>query len=154
MEEVQGEDTIMPNPIRYLLGRLRGAVDDRRRASRYNARVSFSISILEVEAVDINTRPPLTLVGRTRNVSESGLGLVVPSLNLGTGHLNDGDSALRLLLDLSGERIEIHVIPVRSYPLDESERDAGFFIGVKITHMSDAAHARYTGFLRSLRSKQ
>jgi hypothetical protein len=142
----------MANPIRYLLGRLRGAVDNRRRAPRYNVRVSFSVSILDGKADDAKTRAPLTLVGRTRNVSESGLAIVVPSLNLGTGHLDDKDSTLRLLLDLPGERVEVQVNPVRSYPLDGADRDGGYFIGAKITHMSDASLARYTGFLRGLRS--
>jgi hypothetical protein len=142
----------MPNPIRYLLGRLRGAVDDRRRAPRYNVRVSFSISILDDKAEYGNTRPPLTLVGRTRNVSASGLALTVPSLNLGTRQLNDENSTLRLILDLQGERVEVIVTPVRSHPLDGADKDSGYFIGARITHMSDAALARYTGFLRSLRS--
>lgn len=142
----------MLNPIRHLLGRLRGAVDDRRRAPRYNVRVSFSISILDEKADYINTRPPLTLVGRTRNVSESGLALVVPSLNLGTGHLNDENSSLQLILDLPGEQVKVIATPVRSRPLDGADGDSGYFIGAKFTHMSDDALARYTGFLRSLRS--
>jgi hypothetical protein len=149
---VPGEGKIMANLIRYLLGRLRGAVDDRRRAPRYNVRVSFSVSILDEKADSTNTRPPLTLVGRTRNVSESGLALVVPSLNLGIGHLDDRNSTLRLVLDLPDGRAEVHVTPARSYPLDGADRDGGYFIGAKITRMSDATLARYTGFLRGLRS--
>jgi hypothetical protein len=142
----------MPNPIRYLLGRLRGAVDDRRRAPRYNVRVSFSISILDETADDKNRQPPLTLVGRTRNVSASGLALIVPSLSLGTGHLDDGNSTLQLILDLPGGRVEVQVTPVRSHPLDGADGEGGYFIGVKITHLSEDALARYTGFLRKLRS--
>lgn len=142
----------MPNPIRRLLGRIRGTVSNRRRALRYNARLSFSVSIVDGEAGRESARPPQTLVGRTRNVSETGLALVVPSLRLGTHKLNDGNSTLRLMLDLPTGTAEIHVAPVRSQQLDEKDTDTGHLIGVKITHLSDDARARLTKYLRGLRS--
>ncbi|PYS79031.1 MAG: hypothetical protein DMF67_02245 [Acidobacteria bacterium] len=142
----------MPNPIRYLLGRLRGAVGNRRRAPRYDARLSFSVSIVDEEAGSENTRPPQTLVGRTRNLSDTGFALVVPSLWLGTNKLNDGNSTLRLMLDLPTGTAEIHIVPVRSHQLGEKDMDSGYLIGAKITHVSDDARARLTKFLRSLRS--
>ena len=142
----------MPNPIRYLLGRLRGAVGNRRRAPRYDARLSFSVSIVDEEAGSENTRPPQTLVGRTRNLSDTGFALVVPSIWLGTNKLNDGNSTLRLMLDLPTGTAEIHIVPVRSHQLGEKDMDSGYLIGAKITHVSDDARARLTKFLRSLRS--
>ena len=146
------EDAIMPNPIRYLLGRLRGAVSDRRRAPRYDVRLSFSVSILDDDARHENARPPLTLVGRTRNLSDTGFALVVPSLRLGTNKLDDGNSTLRLMLDLPTGTVEVHLVPVRSHQLGENDKDVGYFIGAKITHLSDDASARLLKFLRGLRS--
>src|SRR5438046_10398155 len=125
----------MPNPIRYFLGRLRGAVSDRRRSPRYDARLSFSISVLDGDADHENTRAPRTLVGRTRNLSDTGFALIVPSLRLGTNKLDDENSTLRLMLDLPTGTVEIHVVPVRSQQLSENDGDAGYFIGAKITHM-------------------
>jgi hypothetical protein len=142
----------MPNPIRYLLGRFRGSVGNRRRATRYNARLSFSVSLVNEEAGRENTRPPQTLVGRTSNLSETGLALIVPSLRLGTNKLNDGNSTLRLMLDLPTGTAEMHVVPVRSHQLGEKDTDSGHLIGVQITHLSDDARAQLTKFLRSLRS--
>jgi len=142
----------MPNPIRYLLGRLRGSVGNRRRALRYDARLSFSVSIVDEEAGRENTRPPQILVGRTRNLSDTGFALVVPALRLGTNKLNDGNSTLRVMLDLPTGTAEIHVVPVRSHQLGEEDTDTGHLIGAKITHLSDDARARLTKFLRSLRS--
>src|SRR5215213_10526181 len=126
----------MPNPIRYLLSRFRGSLGNRRRAPRYDARLSFSVSIVNEEAGRENPRPPQTLVGRTRNLSETGLALVVPSLRLGTNKLNDGNSTLRLMLDLPTGTAEIHVVPVRSQQLGEKDSDTGYLIGAKITYMS------------------
>ncbi|MCA1621063.1 MAG: PilZ domain-containing protein [Acidobacteria bacterium] len=142
----------MPNLIRYLLGRFRGTVGNRRRAPRYDARRSFSVSIVDEGAGREDTRPPQTLVGRTRNLSETGFGLVVPSLRLGTNKLNDVNCTLRLMLDLPTGTAEIHVVPVRSLQLGEEDPDSGYLIGVKIKDLSDDARARLTKFLRSLRS--
>jgi hypothetical protein len=142
----------MPNPIRYLMGRLRGAVNNRRRAPRYDARLSFSISVLEEGADSESTRPSRTLVGRTRNISETGFALIVPSLRLGTRRLDDGNSTLRLMLDLPTGIVEIHIVPVRSYQLGEGESDTGHFIGARITHQSDDARARLERYLRGLPS--
>jgi hypothetical protein len=99
-----------------------------------------------------NARPPQTLVGRTRNLSETGFALVVPSLRLGTNKLNDGNSTLRLMLDFPTGTAEIHVVSVRSHQLGEKDLDSGYLIGAKITHASDDARARLTKFLRGLRS--
>ena len=144
----------MPNPIRYLLGRLRGVVGDRRRAPRYEARLFFSVSVLGGEEGSDGVRPPRTLVGRTRNLSESGLALIVPSLSLGAASLDAKDSTLRVMLDLpSGKKIEIHVTPVRSQRLGEKDEGSGYFIGVLITHMGDEERALYNGILRGLRSR-
>ena len=143
---------MMPNPIRYLLGRLRGAVSDRRRSPRFEARLSFSVSVLEEVAGDENARPRRTLVGRTRNVSDTGLALIVPSLRLGTNKLDDANATLRLMLDLPTGTVELHVVPVRSHQLGENDKETGYFIGVAITHLGDDARARLLKSLRGLRA--
>jgi hypothetical protein len=140
-------------PIRNLLGRLRGTVGNRRRAPRYDARINFSVSLLDEGAGrEGGPPPPRTLVGHTRNLSETGLGLIVPSLRLGASRLDQVDVTLRLMLDPSRGPVEIHVAPVRSYPLGADDMETGYFIGVKITQLSDDARAQLVKYLRGLRS--
>lgn len=143
---------MMSNPIRYLLGRLRGTVGNRRRAPRYNARISFSVAVLDDGAGHADARPTRTLVGHTRNLSETGFALIVPSLRLGAGRLDDPGATLRIMLDLPSKTVEIHVAPVRSYQLGEDDKEKGYFIGAKITQLGDDARAGLTKYLRSLRS--
>ena len=142
----------MQNLIRYLLGRFRGSVGNRRRAPRYDARLSFSVSFVNEGAGDGNARPQQTLVGRTRNLSDTGVALIIPSLRLGTNKLNDGNTTLRLMLDLPTGTAEIHVVPVRTHQLGENDADTGYLIGAKITYLSEDSRARLTKFLRGLRS--
>jgi hypothetical protein len=138
--------------IRRLLGRLRGSISDRRRAPRYDVRRTFSVSIRIEGAGQENTLPTLTLVGRTRNLSETGVALIVPSLRLGAHKLNDGNSTLRLMLDLPGGTVRVDVVPVRSYQLGEDDKDSGYFIGAKITHVSDDVRSQLAKFMRGLSS--
>jgi hypothetical protein len=142
----------MPNPIRYLLGRLRGVVSDRRRAPRYDARLSFSVSVVDEGPGQVDARPPLALVGRTRNLSDTGFALIVPSLRLGKYKLDEGNSTLRLMLDLPTGTVEIHVVPVRSHPLGENDKETGYFIGARIQYLNDNARTRLMKFMRGLRS--
>ncbi|PYS93031.1 MAG: hypothetical protein DMF64_06405 [Acidobacteria bacterium] len=142
----------MQNFIRTLLGRLRGAVSDRRRAARFGARLFFSISLLEEKPSNGGVGPMQPLVGHTRDLSESGIALIVPSLRIGTGYLNEGNATLRLMLDLPTRRLEIHVVPVRSYQLGEHDKEQGYFIGAKITYISDDDFSRYKEYLRKLGS--
>lgn len=143
---------MMPNLIRHLLGRLRGAVGNRRRAPRYDARLFFSISVLDAEADEEGARSSQTLVGRTRNLSETGFALVVPSLRLGTKYLNDGNAVLRLILDLPSGKTEFQLVPVRSQQLPERDKESGYLIGAKIAQMSPEAQMRLRKFLRTLHS--
>jgi hypothetical protein len=142
----------MSNPIRYLLGRLRGKVSNRRLAPRYKARVHFSVSVLDGGADPKAAQPTRTLVGWTRDLSETGLALIVPSLRLGADKLNGENVTLRLMLDLPKATVEIHVRPVRSHQLGANDTDMGYFIGVQITQLSDGARAELVKFLRSLPS--
>ena len=145
----------MLSAIRHLLGRLRGSISDRRRAPRYEARLFFSVSIVDEAADRENARPSQTLVGRTRNVSETGFGLIVPSLWLGAHKLNEENATLRLMLNLPDaiEPVEVQVVPVRSFQLGEGDKESGYFIGAQITHLSDEARAPFTKLLRSLSSR-
>jgi len=144
---------MMPNPIRYLLGLFRGKPRERRRAPRYDARHQFSVSLIGKADGPEDVQKPQTLVGHTRNVSETGFALVVPSLRLGTRKLDDREATLRIMLDLPSETVEIHAAPVRSYQLPEDDKDKGwYFIAARITQLSDDARAQFTKYLRSLRA--
>ena len=105
--------------------------------------------VLEEDGSYEDASPP---VGRTRNVSESGFALIVPSLYFGTRKLDYTNTTLRIMLDLPTETVEIYVMPVRAYQLPKEDEEQGYFIGAKITQMNDGARARLTKFLRGLRS--
>lgn len=139
----------MLSPFLPIINRVRRFIGDRRRASRSKlqrkARLLFSVSPVDTGGVRM-----LPLEGFTRDVSETGLALIVPSLHIGDTYLMDESCELRIvLLDLPTGQVEIHASPVRHERLVEVGPEQGHLVGVRITHMSEQDRARFHEYLRS-----
>ena len=137
---------------RSIINRLRDFVgnrrDSQRRAAQRTARLVFSVSVLDAKTPSAATRV-IPIEGYTRDISETGLALIVPSLIIGGNHLTDESCTLRIvLLDLPTGRIEIHAAPVRYEQLAGSE--TAYLIGARITHISESDRSRLVQYLRSL----
>jgi hypothetical protein len=95
--------------------------------------------------------PSSLLEGYTRNLSETGLALVVPSLHFDGHYLNVVGSPLHLMLELPTGTVRIRATPVRCERLDGKERETGYLIGVRITEMNDSEWVRLVQYVRTLR---
>jgi hypothetical protein len=138
--------------LRDKFTRLREFVADRRQKARYKsqrqARLLFNISVVNTESGEsrIQTIP---LVGFTRDISETGLALIVPSLRVGDRYLVDEGCTLRVvLLDLPAGEVEVYATPVRYEPLKEPE--IGHLLGVQITEMSETDRERLLHYIKTL----
>ncbi len=145
----------MPEFIRSLAGRLRGFVANRRSPPRVaihlDASLALSVELSGAKPSGSGERPNLRLAGYTRDISETGLGLVVPSIRIGGQYLVSENRTLRITLELpQGDAIEIYARPVRYTPLDEDAGESGYLVGVQITRLSDADRARYRVHLQTL----
>lgn len=137
------------NMLYSMVARLRQFVGNRRRARRYKARhkvrMLFSIST----AADQGYRS-LPLDGYTRDISEIGMALVVPAVDISEGYLTSEDRLLRTALELPTGRVEMYTVPVRYEQLAKDEVETGHVIGVRTTKMSDRDRARLMEYLRTL----
>jgi hypothetical protein len=138
--------------LRHRITRLREIVADRRQAARFKAqrqaRLLFNVSVVN-DATGESRTQTIPLVGFTRDISENGLGLVVPSLRVGDRYLIDEGCTLRVvLLDLPTGEAEVYATPVRYEELPEPE--IGHLIGVEITEISDSDRGRLLQFLKTL----
>src|SRR3712207_6583354 len=100
----------MADLIRSVTSRLRKYFGDRRRTfrrdARFEARLPFSISLLsaaEEPSEDITNSP--SLYGQTRDISERGLTLLLPSPRIRSAYLTVSDMYLRVSLELPGGSI-------------------------------------------------
>lgn len=109
--------------------------------------------------VTIKFRPPasftkigdagrLTLVGRTRNISETGMAVVVSARNIDR-YLNAKDKSFDAELRLPGGPIALEVEAVY-FKKTLTGAVATYLIGSRFLRAKDQGHARLTEFLRTL----
>lgn len=141
----------MPELIRSIAARLHRFIGNRRRAPRYKLRLPLSISLLDVRssANGARTRSP-ALEGYTRDLSETGLAIILPAIRIGENYLMGEGRTLRVVLELPTAPVEMKVVPVRYERLDESETEKGYFIGLSINEMSDHDRESFVEYLRSM----
>ncbi|HJU55520.1 MAG TPA: PilZ domain-containing protein [Pyrinomonadaceae bacterium] len=147
----------MPELIRSIAGRLREFVGNRRVAPRYVTHLEVGLALnVSLTGSDTSARkdsPPVRLAGYTRDISASGLALIVPSIRVGGQYVTGENRRLRIMLKLPTGPIEIHATPVRYSPLDEDGVDTGYLVGVQIISMSDEDRARFNDYLEKMKTE-
>ena len=149
----------MADLIHSITSRLRRYVGDRRKAlrrgPRFEVRLPFTISLLSTEAHDAGTRSHQpSLQGHTRDLSETGLTLLLPSARIRGTYLTDKANYLGISLDIPGESIGILATPVRFEQLSEKEMDYGYLLGVRIVKMQEDEREGYAAYLSTLKMKE
>jgi hypothetical protein len=154
----------MPELLRSIVNRLRTHMGNRRVAPRYAAHLEvaliLSISLGESKNKTDKESSPLRIAGYTRDISQSGLALIVPTIHIGGQYLTNQARTLEITLKLPTGYVQLHATPVRYSPLDDDDKDAkdtdsnakdtGYIVGVQITQMSEPDRARYNAYLEKL----
>ena len=89
------------------------------------------------------------LTGRTRDISETGLSVILPTIRVGERDLSEPGTPLRVLLLLPQQTVIMHATLVRCSPFGP-RLGQGYLLGVHITHMSERDRTDYLAYLRSL----
>lgn len=121
-------------------------------AARRRLSVSYNLSVMEPRRGGGagGEATPIMLEGHTRDVSATGLALVVPSLILAGRDLTRADQAFLLELELPSGPLRFQVAAARHERL-ETEGEERYVLGVRITEMSQRDRARLTQFIREAR---
>ena len=93
-------------------------------------------------------RLALKLSGHTRNISETGMALVVPAIRKGDHHLAARNRRLLIVLELPNGTIRIQASPIRYERL--GQHDTRYLIGVRIISISDDDKLRFLKYLNRL----
>jgi hypothetical protein len=144
----------MPELMRSIASRLRSLVGNRRAAPRYmthlEAGLALSLTMPSVKHRGRQAGQPLKLAGYTRDVSATGLAIIVPSVRIGGQYITGENRRLEITLKLPSGQIEVQAIPVRYSPLEADAADTGYLIGVQITGMSDEDRALFDAYIETL----
>ena len=145
----------MSELMRAIAARLHRYIGDRRRAPRRRLRLPFSLSLLDAppNANGARRRSP-TLEGYTRDVSATGLALILPAIRIGEHYLIGEGRNLRLIIEFPTGPLQVDVTPVRYERLGEDETEKGYLVGVQIIEMSDQDRARYDEEIKTVASSQ
>lgn len=153
----------MATLIHHLVTRLRRAwANNRRGAERYetqveaqiDARLLLSISLPGAEDEPGAQARPRQLIGSTRNVSENGLAVVLPTLRVGPTLITEENCALRIVLDIYPEGVvEMDGAVMHHRQLDKKDKEAGYLVGVRIGEMSEDDRVRYLAYLGTLAAR-
>jgi c-di-GMP-binding flagellar brake protein YcgR len=144
----------MPELIRSVVARVRVYVKDRRQSPRLKQRVIFTVSIRRKASGKLLRTTERVLKGHTRDISITGMALLVPQVHLDGHHLAAEGRELQLKLELPGGPIDLVVVPHRYERVEESELGCNYLIGVRIAEISDQERARYILFLKEGLRKQ
>ena len=140
--------------MRSIINRLREHVGNRRAARRYVAHLEVGL-VLNIALGGSGKRmsaegPALRLAGYTRDISRSGLALIVPTIRIGGQYLTSQQRTLEITLKLPTGIVQLQGTPVRYNPLEDEGADTGYIIGLLITEMNDGDRARYNAYLDKL----
>ena len=122
---------------------------ERRLKPRFSADVTCTVALTDAEHNMLF--PNEKLHCRTRDVSESGVGVVANSIYLGYTCVVDEGRALLVTLELPAGPVPMEATAAHYTRLDAGGRDATtYLIGLRISSMSDENRAAYRRYLEEL----
>ena len=142
----------MPS-LTNLIARLRGRPSERRAAPRYTTRLekALPVHVHLLEQSEGGDQPTGRIVGYTRDVSETGLGIVVPHLRIAGRTIVNPERLLLVVAGIPTGPVTMRAAGVRHVELDEKDSvDSGYLVGVHIREMEPDDRARYLKYLASL----
>jgi len=95
------------------------------------------------------TVEPAEMVGESRNLSEKGLAIRVPSNHIERQYLNVVGGQIQLALDLPTGTVQMRATPVWCRKLSEEQTSEGYLVGLRITEMTDQEWVRLVRYVRS-----
>jgi uncharacterized membrane protein (UPF0136 family) len=127
-----------------------------RRSQRFKVKISLSCTLSEQAANRASESADSSLVGYTRDLSEHGLGLILPSMPAATAkRLVETQQGLTIMLALPIGYVALQARAVRLKQLNEPIPGViTSVIGARIESMSDFDRRMYAGHLRSLRASR
>jgi hypothetical protein len=135
----------MANLIRNFASQLTGFVMSRLTAPRKKLCVPVSISL---EPEKYSNAKTLFLKGETKDLSKSGVAIIVPSIRLREKYLVGENRTLYAQLDLPNGKINVELVGCRYEQQGIHDSVASYLIGARILNISDNDRMLYEEYLQ------
>lgn len=119
---------------------------ERRRKPRFNAELPCDVAPDDAALHFTGVR----LECRTRDLSETGVGVVAGTIYVGYTCIVDEGRPLVLRLALPSGAVEMEATAAHYLRLDRGGQEPSYLIGLRITSMTDDARAHYRNYLDEL----
>jgi hypothetical protein len=149
----------LASSIKSVVARIRKYLNRHRRVLRlgvrYEARLPFLVTLLGAEKGPAKSPTDMpALVGFTRDLSETGLTLLLPSMRIGSAYLTDAESYLEVRLELPGGAVTILTASVRFEQLPLREAGCAYLVAARIVKMENEDRDRYVAYLKTAGRKE
>jgi hypothetical protein len=125
------------------------------RGDRFDARLPFVVTLLDAErGFRTRLQDAPALLGFTRNLSETGMTLLLPSVRIGDAYVTDIERRLEVKLELPEGPVALHTTPVRFEQLPRREAGCGYLLAVRITGAQGDGHERFVAYLKRAGNKE
>lgn len=121
---------------------------ERRLKPRFNVGLACALSLPAAERDQLF--PDAALDCRTRDLSETGVGVEADTIYLGYACVVDEGRSLLLELELPDGPVLMHATPAHYLRLDRPGGGASYLVGLRITEMEDGARTLFDSYLASL----
>jgi hypothetical protein len=134
----------MANLIRKLATELTGFVMSRLTAPRKKLCVPVTISLEPDRDTNVKT---LFLKGETKDLSKSGVAVIVPSIRLREKYLVGENRTIYAELDLPNGKIKVELVGCRYEQLGIHDSISTYLIGARISKISESDRELYEAYL-------
>lgn len=139
--------------LRSIESSVRNFVRSLRQAPRHSPRLPIKLTVVDTRARK-GSVARATLNGFTRNISASGMALIVPEIKLGDRHLVGENRKLLVLVELPNGRVKLEASPVRYEKIRNGHLEGQYLIGARITEINPEDKVKFQRYLHRLSRQQ
>lgn len=140
--------------LNAIVGRAKRFLGDHVHAPRHYMRLPLFVSLIESKKPSGNGSTSSIMSGYLRDISKTGLSLVVPSLRFGNHCLIGGNYPLRVTVQLPNGVANIQVTPVRYDRLKEENLARSYVIGARITEIKEPDRKHLIQYIQQIKEGQ
>jgi PilZ domain len=141
----------MPKVKDSIARRLYGLLVNHIQIRRSEMRLPVTVSLLDLGRNPVVAHHPPVMPGFLRDISKTGLSLVVPSVSFGDRFLTDGYCEMRIMVELPDGAVNIQAVPVRYDKFDEPQNECAYLVGARILRMADPDRESLARYIKQVK---
>jgi PilZ domain len=139
--------------LREIATRFSRVLAERRASPRKAVSVAVRVRLapLSDSVGHVKASEKITLSGATKDISQCGIGLILPSIRINENYLVDGDRLLIVEMDIHDRTVIMKVVGRRYEEVGQHLSVKRFLVGAEIVEISPTDRAAYEYFLNNFR---